>query len=256
MTTTTRENDLIRRLELQHFRWERKPDGTGITVYAPEGSDLTTLANPTGMVQIHRQSLRSEKGKYIAIEGELKKIGFIPSWDPQPVKESTPDPTEGMELYARRPDPDDPEAKLITIAEAATILHITESGVGQRVKAGKLRAYTMPPIPAAPGVRTWFKLGDVTSQPPKGSRGDSKSGAVATASPVRTRYEDTPAGHIKEAATRVHRLTEKIAELERERDEAIAVITKESDGALTELAETKKRLKDIERWMETGVRKL
>lgn len=69
-----REQTLIKQLEEQGIRVEKKQDGTGFTAYGK-----TNGTNPSGIVQIHSSSLRGERSPIVAVLSELRKIGYKPT---------------------------------------------------------------------------------------------------------------------------------------------------------------------------------
>jgi hypothetical protein len=260
----TVESDLRRKLEDQGFRITGKANSAGWVVKAPEGTDLSLLLNPTGMVHIHTDGLSTEKDKIVAILGELRKIGFDPNWEaPRKVVPEGPSLEEqtGMEVHEKpKPNPDDPDDRWVTYVEAAEIVGLKGgSGVAQRVKAGKLRAVKMPAmLPGIGGGQRQTQVFHVNvkellaSQDSRGRPGRPSTRATA----VRTRFEGTAAGRLSQATTQARAAMRKIERGFEELQEAFKVIDDESTGALEELRDVRARQKDIEGLLERAVGKL
>ena len=259
----TVENDLRRKLEEQGFRVEDKTGrAKGWVVKAPIDTDLSKLSNPTGTVHIHTAGLGTERDKIVAILGELRKIGFDPNHkkaaSPQPEGPSLEEQT-GMEVHEKpKPNPDDPDDRWVTFAEAAEIIGLKGgSGVAQRVKAGKLRAVKMPTeVPGRGGMKQ-IQAWHVNVKELKASSylHATVSGRMRAA-PVKTRFEGTAAGRLSQATTQARAAMRKIERGFEELQDALKVIDDESMGALNELRDVKARQRDIEGLLERAVGKL
>jgi hypothetical protein len=255
---------LIKSLKAQGFRVEQKSTQShhGWTVMAPEG--VETPLNPSGTVHIHERSLYKEKHTYTSILNELKKIGFDPELTIDG-KVTAPavslEEQTGMEVYRTEPDPEgDPDDIWVRYEVAGEAIGISASGISQRVKAGKLRAVKIPiDLPAFQGAKrrslVWHvNLAEVKGSGEKSSRG-GRHPTLGTAR-VTTRYEDSSVGRLREASMRLAAATRKIESGFEDLRQAAGVIERESTTTLEELAKARKKLKDVEAWMERGVSKL
>lgn len=250
-----KESVLRAALVEQGFRVEDKSDGTGFTVYGEPRADNGSSAAASGIVQVHHSSLGKEDVSVRSVMNELARIGFdARKMGVKPAKEKTTLTRADLERDLVGEELHDPVVpyteRPLTVAEAVVYLErhrgitISASGLLSNISRGKLPAETTT---SERGTTKYL------IQPADLDKFERSRGGPKAKSSVTVKHTDTPAGRLSEAVAQARTARKKMESAFADLLAALDVIDAETAGALEELAEFKKRRREMERHLEKAV---